>query len=92
MLRSLRQAPRHIIALAIGLSFLLPLYIAFVTSLDTKADVFTFPPHLTPDWQWAVYSRAWDMFRWPMYLGNTVLIAACTIALALTTSDRKSVV
>ncbi|MCY0887019.1 MAG: carbohydrate ABC transporter permease [Alicyclobacillaceae bacterium] len=86
MARALKKIPRPVFGLLIGLSFLLPLYFTLVTSLDTKADVFRFPPHLTFDWQWSVYARAWHMFRWPMYFGNTVLIAAVTIALALTTS------
>ena len=75
-----------VFALCIGLSFLLPLYVSLVTSLDTRAHVFTFPPHLSLDWQWGNYSRAWHMFRWMMYFGNTLFIAGVTIALALTTS------
>lgn len=84
--RQAKDLPRHIIALAVGLSFLWPLYIAVVTSLDTKADVFQFPPHLTFDWQWQVYVQAWEMFRWLMYFGNTILMAAITIVISLTTS------
>ncbi len=85
-IRLAKSLPRAVVALVIGMSFLLPLYIALVTSLDTRADVFQFPPHLTLDWQWSVYTRAWHMFRWAMYLGNTVLIAVVTIAIALITS------
>ncbi|QQE79150.1 carbohydrate ABC transporter permease [Alicyclobacillus sp. SO9] len=79
-------ALRAVFALLVGLAFLLPLYFTLVTSLDTKADIFTFPPHLTFDWQWSVYAKAWSMFRWPMYFANTLLIAGVTIVLALTTS------
>ncbi|QSO46049.1 carbohydrate ABC transporter permease [Alicyclobacillus mengziensis] len=77
---------RTVIAVIIGLAFIVPFYITVVTSLDSKADVFQFPPHLWLDFHWDVYARAWGMFRWPMYFGNTVLIAAVTIVIALTTS------
>ncbi|MHB1629687.1 MAG: carbohydrate ABC transporter permease [Bacilli bacterium] len=84
--KTARGFARSLAALGVGLSFLLPLYIALVTSLDTKADVFTFPPHLTLDWQWQVYGQAWHMFRWLMYFANTALIAGVTIAISLTVS------
>ena len=84
--KTARTLPRGIAALAVALLFLAPIYITLVTSLDTTKDVFQFPPHLTFDWQWNVYARAWAMFRWLMYLGNTVLIALTTIIVALATS------
>jgi multiple sugar transport system permease protein len=74
------------LGLVIGLAFVFPLYITLVTSLDTKADVFTFPPHLTLDFQWRNYVRMWHMGRWLMYFGNTTFITLTTIALALVTS------
>jgi multiple sugar transport system permease protein len=77
---------RGALALVAGLAFIFPLYIAIVTSLDTPADVFTFPPHLTIDWDWQPYIQVWHMARWGMYFGNTVFITAITIAIALCTS------
>lgn len=77
---------RALVGLAIGLSFLFPLYIAFVTSVDTAAHVFVFPPHLVPDFDWSSYLRVWHMGRWPMYFANTLFITGTTILLALTTS------
>ncbi len=77
---------RLLLALAVAGVFLLPLYIAFVTSVDTAAHVFVFPPHLTPDWDFQSYTRVWYMGRWLMYLGNTLFITALTIAIALCTS------
>jgi multiple sugar transport system permease protein len=77
---------RWAVALPVGLAFLFPVYIAFVTSLDTAAHLFTFPPHLTPDWDWISYARVWHMARWAMYFGNTVFITLTTIVVALTTS------
>ncbi len=77
---------RALVGLVIALMFLLPLYIAFVTSFDTKAHVFVFPPHLVPDWDWHPYVRVWQMARWGMYFMNSVFITATSIAIALTTS------
>ncbi len=77
---------RAVVAVVVGLAFLFPLYIALVTSLDTRADVFTFPPHLTPDWHFINYIRMWHMGRWLMYFGNTTFITLTTIAIALITS------
>ncbi len=77
---------RALLAVAAALLFLGPIYIALVTSLDTAAHVFVFPPHLVPDWDFHPYIRVWQMARWAMYFGNTVFIAVVTIAIALTTS------
>ena len=77
---------RAVVALAVAIVFIAPLYIAFVTSLDTAAHVFVFPPHLIPDWNFSPYVRVWHMGRWMMYLGNTVFITSVTIAIALATT------
>lgn len=84
--RTLRSTPRALLALIIGIGFIVPLWITLCTSLDTPADVFTFPPHLWLDFQWGVYQKAWGMFHWMIYFRNTILIAVMTIALSLTTS------
>lgn len=86
MFTQIKNIPRAIIAVLIGLSFLIPLYITLVTSLDTAAHVFTFPPHLTLDFNWHVYQKTWGMFHWLVYFRNTVIIAIATILLALTTT------
>lgn len=84
--RLMLKGSRAVISLAIALAFLFPLYIAFVTSMDTAAHVFVYPPHLTPDFNFHPYVRMWHMGRWTMYFRNTVFIAVTTIAIALTTS------
>jgi multiple sugar transport system permease protein len=70
----------------VALIFLVPLYIALVTSLDTRADVFSFPTHLLLDFDFSPYARVWGMARWPMYFLNTAFITGTTIVLALATS------
>lgn len=78
--------PRAVLALFVGLAFLVPLYVTLCTSLDTPAHVFTFPPHLWLDFQWSVYQKAWTEFHWLMFFRNTVLIAVMTIVIALATT------
>ncbi|MCL5065532.1 MAG: carbohydrate ABC transporter permease [Firmicutes bacterium] len=84
--KRLPMVVRGVVALVVGLAFLFPLYIAFVTSFDTAAHVFTVPPHLIPDFDWHNYVRMWHMADWLTYFGNTLFITVITVALALTTS------
>jgi len=77
---------RTVAAVVIGLLFLFPIYITLCTSLDTPAHVFTFPPHLTLDFNWSVWVKAWHLYNWLQFFFNTVTIALVTIAIALTTS------
>jgi multiple sugar transport system permease protein len=81
-----RTGLRAAAGLVVAALFLCPLYVAFVTSVDTRADVFTFPPHLVPDWDFHPYLRVWRMARWLLYFGNTLFITGTTVALALATS------
>jgi multiple sugar transport system permease protein len=84
--REIRHWGRNLVALGAGLTFLFPLYIDWVTSMDTPRDLFTFPPHLLPDGDFHPYLRVWAMGRWPMYFANTLDITLMTILIALTTS------
>lgn len=77
---------RSVVAVALGLVFLLPIYVTLTTSLDTGADVFTVPPHLLLDFNWSVWAHTWAMFRWARYITNTVVIALSTIVIALSTA------
>jgi len=77
---------RAVVGLLVGLAFLFPLWIAVVTSLDTKADVFTYPPHLWLDWVWSNYVAMWHMDTWPLYFLNTVYISLASVGISLATS------
>jgi multiple sugar transport system permease protein len=77
---------RVLISLAIGLLFLTPIYMTLTTSLDTTAHVFTVPPHFLLDFNWSEWVQTWARFQWLTYISNTVIIAAATIAIALTTA------
>ncbi|WP_230088238.1 carbohydrate ABC transporter permease [Alicyclobacillus mali (ex Roth et al. 2021)] len=85
-MRTIGHVLRAALALALGLAFLLPIYISFVTSLDRPQDVFVYPPHLVPDWNFSVWVQTWRGNTWMLAILNTVVIALATIAIALTTT------
>jgi multiple sugar transport system permease protein len=77
---------RRVVAVVVGLAFLGPFWWVLVTSLARTSDVYRFPPSLLPHWHWANYARAWAAAPWARLFGNTVLIALCTVVLAVVTS------
>lgn len=77
---------RTAVAGVVSIAFIFPLYIALVTSLDKKANVFTFPPNLVLNFDFRPYLEVWGMGRWLMYLSNTLFITATTILIALATT------
>ncbi|MEV0844053.1 carbohydrate ABC transporter permease [Actinocatenispora sera] len=77
---------RRVVAVVVGLAFLGPFWWVLITSLARTSDVYTFPPSLLPHWHWANYARAWAAAPWVRLFGNTVLIALCTVVLAVVTS------
>lgn len=77
---------RRVVAVVVGLAFLGPFWWVLVTSLARTGDVYKFPPSLLPHWHWANYARAWAAAPWVRLFGNTVLIALCTVVLAVVTS------
>lgn len=75
-----------LLKLVLALAFASPFLWVLITSVAEPGDVYRFPPKLTPDWVFSNYRRAWDAEPWLRFFGNTVLICACTVALALLTS------
>jgi multiple sugar transport system permease protein len=84
--RTARTALARTVAVLVGLAFLLPFYYVLVTSLNSAGASASLSDVLLPHWHWANYSRAWDAAPWPRLFLNTVLIASCTVLLALATS------
>ncbi|WP_285727571.1 carbohydrate ABC transporter permease [Psychromicrobium xiongbiense] len=82
----LGRGARLLVAIVVGLLFLLPIGWMVLTSVSSDADVFQFPPRLWPAWDLSHYVSAWKASPWLMYFGNTVFIAACVIVLVLVTS------
>lgn len=84
--RPRRHWGRLAIGVAVAAAFLFPIWIALVTSVDRASQVFVFPPHLLPSFDFRPYERVWHMARWLMYFRNTFIISSITVVLALTTS------
>ncbi|MFE9426813.1 carbohydrate ABC transporter permease [Kitasatospora sp. NPDC006697] len=81
-----RGAVRRTAAVLIGLLFLFPFYYVLVTSLNSASQSTTLADVLLPHWHFENYARAWAAAPWPRLFLNTLLIGACTVALALATS------
>jgi multiple sugar transport system permease protein len=81
-----RGTGRIVLAVLVGLVFLVPFYWVVVTSLNPNSDMYRFPPSLIPHLYFSNYVRAWQAAPWLRYVFNTVLVAVCTVALSLLTS------
>lgn len=77
---------RIVLAVLVGLLFLVPFYWLVVTSLNPDSNMYKYPPSLIPHWYFSNYVRAWHAAPWLRYVFNTVLIAVCTVVLCLVTS------
>jgi multiple sugar transport system permease protein len=77
---------RVVVAVVVGLLFLVPFYWVVVTSLNPTSSMFDSPPAFVPKFYFDNYVRAWAGATWGRYLLNTVLVAVCTVALSLVTS------
>jgi multiple sugar transport system permease protein len=87
--RTLRRAGRTtriVVAVLVGIAFVFPFYWVVVTSLNSTGAMFSSPPPLVPHLYFDNYVRAWAAAPWARYLLNTVLVACCTMVLALVTS------
>jgi multiple sugar transport system permease protein len=84
--RRRRRTGRIVLAVLVGLAFLIPFYWVVVTSLNSNSDMYAYPPSLVPHFYWSNYVRAWHAAPWLRYLANTVLIAGCTVILCVLTS------
>jgi multiple sugar transport system permease protein len=80
------RTTRIVVAVVVGIAFIFPFYWVVVTSLNSTGDMFSSPPPLVPHLYFANYARAWAAAPWARYLLNTVLVACCTMVLALITS------
>lgn len=80
------RTTRVVVAVLVGIAFVFPFYWVVVTSLNSTGDMFSSPPPLVPHLYFDNYARAWAAAPWARYLLNTVLVACCTMVLALITS------
>jgi multiple sugar transport system permease protein len=80
------MAGRLLLAALVLVVFAFPFYWVVVTSLDTNAAVFAFPPHLWPSFDLSNYVRALGEAPWLRFFLNTVFIATATTFMVLVTS------
>jgi multiple sugar transport system permease protein len=64
-----------------------PLYWMFSSALKSSLEIFQTPPTLWPlTPAWTNYINAWNVLRYPLYFGNTLILAAGAVVLQLLVS------
>jgi multiple sugar transport system permease protein len=64
-----------------------PLYWMFSSALKSSIEIFQNPPTLWPlHPAWSNYSNAWNVLQYPLYFGNTLILAAGAVVLQLLVS------
>jgi multiple sugar transport system permease protein len=64
-----------------------PLYWMFSSALKSSIEIFQSPPTIWPlNPAWINYVNAWNVLRYPLYFGNTVILAAGAVILQLLVS------
>jgi multiple sugar transport system permease protein len=77
---------RYLLLALFAALFCFPFYWMLVVSLSKPGDVFTFTPHLWPEWQFRNYLQVWQSADWLRLLANTLLTTGGRVALVLLTS------
>jgi multiple sugar transport system permease protein len=61
-----------------------PLYWMYSSALKSSIEIFQTPPTFWPVHPaWNNYARAWNVLQYPLYFGNTVILAAGAVVLQL---------
>src|SRR3981081_1484462 len=64
-----------------------PLYWMFSSALKSSIEIFQSPPTIWPlHPAWSNYSNAWSVLRYPLYFGNTLILATGAVILQLLVS------
>jgi multiple sugar transport system permease protein len=64
-----------------------PLYWMFSSALKSSIEIFQSPPSIWPlHPAWSNYSNAWNVLQYPLYFGNTLILAAGAVILQLLVS------
>ena len=77
---------RRILAGAVGLVFVLPLWMDLVIALGKRGGAFHIPPTFWPSFHFGAMTVVLTQTHWLHYVANSVLITATTIIGVLTTS------
>jgi multiple sugar transport system permease protein len=78
-----------VFALLLGLTLVTfgPLYWMSTSALKTSIEIFQSPPTFWPlHPAWTNYTTAWNVLQYPLYFGNTVILAAGAVVLQLLVS------
>lgn len=84
--RVLDAAIRYAIMVPVALAFVFPFYWMIVTSLNSPAHAFDFPPDLFPRWHFENFVSVIHEVQWGRYIANTILVAGTTTLMVLLTS------
>ena len=61
-----------------------PLYWMFSSALKSSIEIFQSPPTIFPlNPAWSNYSNAWSVLQYPLYFGNTLILAAGAVLSAI---------
>jgi multiple sugar transport system permease protein len=64
-----------------------PLFWMFTSALKSSIEIFQSPPTIWPlHPAWSNYSNAWNVLQYPLYFGNTLILAAGAVILQLLVS------
>src|SRR6185437_12735309 len=64
-----------------------PVYWIFSSALKSSLEIFQTPPTFWPAHpQWSNYSNAWNVMDFPLYFGNTLVLAAGAVLLQVVVS------
>jgi multiple sugar transport system permease protein len=64
-----------------------PLYWMFSSALKSSIEIFQSPPSIWPlHPAWSNYPNAWNVLQYPLYFGNTLILAAGAVILQLLVS------
>jgi multiple sugar transport system permease protein len=64
-----------------------PLFWMFSSALKSSIEIFQSPPTIWPQHPaWTNYSSAWSVLQYPLYFGNTLILAAGAVVLQLLVS------
>ncbi len=64
-----------------------PLYWMFISAVKSSIEIFQTPPTFWPLHPvWSNYANAWNVLQYPLYFGNTLILAAGAVILQLLVS------
>jgi len=80
-----RERVMLVVAIALAIIYLFPLYWMYVTGIKSGAAIFAIPPDFLPsDPQWQVYGEIWQSRQMGRYIWNSFVIAGgCVVVVTL---------